>query len=70
MSFLAHCSLAYSHLACLGMGMYGSASFLGAKKCGIVGPEEPMFFLLRGATQVSPEWGIYDFLAGAAVVTL
>jgi hypothetical protein len=26
--------------------------------------------LLRGAPQVSPEYGIYDFLAGAAAVTL
>jgi|GEM_PF-4965192 len=49
--------------------MYGSASFLGAKKCGIVGPKNPCL-LLRGAPQVSPECGIYDFLAGAAVVTL
>jgi hypothetical protein len=26
--------------------------------------------LLRGAPQVSSEYGIYDFLAGAAAVTL
>ena len=26
--------------------------------------------LLRGAPHVSPEYGIYDFLAGAAAVTL
>jgi hypothetical protein len=51
-SFLAHCSLAYSHLACLGMGMYGSASFLGAKECGIVGPEEPMFVAAWRATRL------------------
>src|SRR5690349_1927417 len=62
-SFLAHYSLAYSRLACLGMGMSGSASFLGPRSLGysrafpageyldgIVGPEEPMFAAARSAT--------------------
>ena len=35
---------------------------------GILG--QNLCLLLRGAPQVSPEYGIYGFLAGAAAVTL
>jgi len=35
---------------------------------GILG--QNLCLLLRGVPQVSPEYGIYDFLAGAAAVTL
>jgi hypothetical protein len=36
---------------------------------GIEGPEEPMY-AARRAARLSPECGIYDFLAGAAALTL
>ena len=65
--------------------MSGSASFLGAKKSWVLSasfprvagediggywaPKNPCL-LLRGAPQVSPEYGIYNFFAGAAAVTL
>ena len=66
--------------------MSGSASFLGAEKSwvlsasfprvagedigGISGPEEPMFCCCAARHKVSPEYGIYNFFAGAAAVTL
>ena len=49
-----------------------NASFLriaGEDIGGRFGPEEPMFVVARRA-KVSLEYGIYDFLAGAAAVTL
>jgi hypothetical protein len=62
----------------------GSASFPGTKKSWVLGASilrvagenmggilgQNLCLLLRGAPQVSPEYGIYDFLAGAAAVIL